>query len=529
MPQQPKTRVCHRSCRVGVALLMALQTTALPRCVSAQSRRESAKAQFTRGAEGDSITIRILDLDLRTAVQTLAPYLDRPVVFGTMPATRVTLETPRPIRRAQVLGYLRGLLDSQNMELYADSGGLYRVRQKATATIPVQPTASQASRAAVISQGPVDLYVIRLKHARATEIAATINALYGRAYSEAEVSSRFSTLSQQLQQIQGVRAPVTAAPEPAYPAPVKPGAVGATGQTTPSGALSAETTIIPDASTNSLLVRGTKQDFDLVRAAVDQLDLRPLQVLVEVLIAEVNRDRSLDFGVNVNVPGAHPKGRPDIVVSGATNTDLGLGNLALHVMGYSQYDVDLVLKAAAARGDAKILSRPILVAANNEDAEILVGSQRPFVQVARALPTETPTMDEVVQYRDVGTRLVIRPTVSADGYVMLQITQEVNQATAETQFNAPVIATRSLQTRLLIRDSQTVVLGGLTDKQKDISQQGVPLLSSIPLIGGLFGHASRHTNETELFIFLTPYILRTDEDATKATQPLRKRAEDADP
>ncbi|MGI9140396.1 MAG: type II secretion system protein GspD [Gemmatimonadaceae bacterium] len=100
----------------------------------------------------------------------------------------------------------------------------------------------------------------------------------------------------------------------------------------------------------------------------------------------------------------------------------------------------------------------------------------------------------------------------------------VNAATNETAFDAPVISTRSLQTRLLVKDGQTVVIGGLTDRQRDVSQSGVPILSSIPLIGGLFGRTSRRTTETELFLFITPQVLKTDEDADTITQPLRERA-----
>jgi general secretion pathway protein D len=92
-------------------------------------------------------------------------------------------------------------------------------------------------------------------------------------------------------------------------------------------------------------------------------------------------------------------------------------------------------------------------------------------------------------------------------------------------FDAPVISTRSVQTELLIKDGQTVALGGLTDRQHDVSQGGVPVLSSIPLIGGLFGHAHRETTETELFLFITPRVIRTDQDADSLTTPLLKRAE----
>jgi general secretion pathway protein D len=186
--------------------------------------------------------------------------------------------------------------------------------------------------------------------------------------------------------------------------------------------------------------------------------------------------------------------------------------------------LNATLSAAASSGDVQIVSRPVVIAANNELAEIVVGSQRPFIQVQRSLPTEAASRDQVVQYRDVGTRLSVRPTISADGYVMLAVTQEINAATTETAFDAPVISTRSVQTQLLIKDKSTVVLGGLIDRQRDNNSRGVPVLSRIPILGGLFGRVDRRSTETELFMFLTPRVIARDEDAESVTLPLRQRA-----
>jgi general secretion pathway protein D len=278
--------------------------------------------------------------------------------------------------------------------------------------------------------------------------------------------------------------------------------------------LSGDVTIIPDPRTNSLLIRASRSDFDLIRAAVEQLDVRPLQVLIEVVIAEVRRDRSLGFGVEAVLPPQRVQGT-DVEVSGST-TGLGVGDFVLRMMKLGSLDLNATLTAAATRGDVTILSRPVLLAANNESAEILVGSQRPFIQVQRALPTDAPVRDQVVQFKDVGTRLVVRPTISDDGYVMMHVAQEVNAATAEIAFDAPVISTRTIQTQLLVRDGHTAVLGGLADRQRDDTRAGVPILSGLPLVGGFFGSQVSRTTETELFVFLTPRVIRTDEDLDQA-------------
>ena len=114
-------------------------------------------------------------------------------------------------------------------------------------------------------------------------------------------------------------------------------------------------------------------------------------------------------------------------------------------------------------------------------------------------------------------------------YVVLEVTQEVNLATTEVQFNAPVISTRQVQTQLLIKDGHTVALGGLSDREKDSSQGGVPLLSSIPFIGGLFGHVSRTSAQTELFLFLTPHVIRTDDEADSLTAPMIDKSHEVTP
>ncbi|HTK54351.1 MAG TPA: secretin N-terminal domain-containing protein [Gemmatimonadaceae bacterium] len=495
----PTRRRCQR-----LTLVFAIATSALAPTGGRAQRPDSSVT-----SRNDSVTIRLVDVDVRAAVQALARYLDRPVLFGAVPPTRVTLETPTPVPRSQVLSLLRSILESQNLVLVEDSTA-YQVQVKQPAAPPAQPGASPPP-----TQGgeAIQLFVIRLRHARAADVAATVNALYGRASALGEIGGPPPTLSDQLKQ--NLVPPAGAPPQAVQSVAAR------------AATLSAEVTIVPDPRANSLLIRATRSDFDLIQAAVQELDTRPLQVLIEVMIAEVRKDRSLDFGVAASLPTTSI-GSGNATIA-AANEGAGLGDFVLRLMKIGAVDVDATLRAAAARGDASIISRPVVITANNEPAQILVGSQRPFLQVQRALPTDAAIRDQVVQYKEVGTKLFVVPTISADGYVMLEVTQEVNAATAETQFSAPVISTRSVQTRLLIKDGQTVALGGLTDRQKEVTQGGVPILSSIPLLGGFFGHASRRLTETELFLFLTPRVIRNDEEANGVTEPLRKRAERVKP
>jgi type II secretory pathway component GspD/PulD (secretin) len=144
---------------------------------------------------GDSVIIHLVDVDLRAAVQALGRYLDRPVVIGAISGARLTFETPQPVPRADVARLLRGLLLSQNVDLVTDSAaGIYRLTPRDPVRSPTaaQPDAPQLARG-------VRLYVIHLKHARATDVAATVNSLYGRASALGEPGSQPSTLARSLQ------------------------------------------------------------------------------------------------------------------------------------------------------------------------------------------------------------------------------------------------------------------------------------------------------------------------------------------
>jgi general secretion pathway protein D len=168
------------------------------------------------------------------------------------------------------------------------------------------------------------------------------------------------------------------------------------------------------------------------------------------------------------------------------------------------------------------------MAQNNTEAHILVGSQRPFVQVFRSLPTDNASRDQVVQYRDVGTTLTLLPTINPDGYVNLSVKQEVSSATTEVQFNAPVISTREAVTQLFVKDNETVVIGGLADRQVERSRNGIPFLSSIPIIGGLFGGTHNSDTQSEIYLFLTPHIVSSDADAERLRRDAQHRLESID-
>jgi general secretion pathway protein D len=192
--------------------------------------------------------------------------------------------------------------------------------------------------------------------------------------------------------------------------------------------------------------------------------------------------------------------------------------------------VRALLRAIASRSDVRVLSTPEILAANNEEASILVGSKVPFISSTRL--GNDISIDRAVQYQDVGTKLSILPTINDDGYISVQILQEVSsltQFTVAAALSAPVISTREASTRAVLRDGQTVVIAGLIGESRTRENQGIPLLKDIPGLGALFRRSQETRQLTELAIFVTPYLVRTDADADAIRERVRRRMEGRTP
>jgi general secretion pathway protein D len=256
-----------------------------------------------------------------------------------------------------------------------------------------------------------------------------------------------------------------------------------------------------------------------VQQIISGVDLRPLQVLIEVTIAEVTRTRALDLGVSGTVK--RTEGKNSVTASSPSLASARDFILQL-TGGRGTINYDVAINALQERGDVRVLSLPIIIAQNNRQASLNVGSSRPFVQISQTVPNDPTGRVQTVQYIDVGTVLTITPTINPDGYVNLQVTQTDNSATNEVQFDAPIINKREAQTQVFIRDGQTTVIGGLAGNTKTRQDSGIPLISRIPLIGTLlFGNTSRTDDTTELFLFLTPHVISSDDDVDKLWNAIR--------
>jgi general secretion pathway protein D len=185
-------------------------------------------------------------------------------------------------------------------------------------------------------------------------------------------------------------------------------------------------------------------------------------------------------------------------------------------------DFNVAIRALAERGDVRVLSLPIIIAQNNKQAVLNVGSQRPFVQITQSgLSNDLASRVQTVQYINVGTTLTITPVINPDGYVNLTVDQTDDAATNEVEFDAPVISKRQATTQVFLRDDQTTVIGGLAGRTRSHTRSGIPVLSSLPIIGGLFGGTEHNDDTSELFVFLTPHIVAGDEDIDRLRDALK--------
>ncbi len=449
----------------------------------------------------EGITLNFQNLDLSSVITAMAQSAGINVVSSNMPTVQVTLRTAVPVSPNEVGSLIRSLALAHGVAVVEEPGFLR-----------LQGPLVQEGELAE----PRHLYIHRLRHTNALFLAGTLQALFGGPAPRAATTGRVGqTLSQQLQaierqsaqQFRGVEAPGT-------PAPV-------TVQFT-QGDLQGDVQIVPDEITNSLLVRATQADWAVIEQAINALDLRPLQVVIEVVIAEVRRTGDLSVGMDIFAT--------DVKAEGGRGTTAFLpgpdpgDSFTLSVLRTGNVNVEATLSALSATGHVRILSRPLIQAQNNQEARILVGAQRPFVQVSQVLATDQGTRNEVVQYREVGTALTILPTINEDGYVNLFLIQEVSSATAETQFGAPIISTREATTQVLARTGQTVVIGGLVDQQLEESRAGIPILKDIPVLGYLFGTNRRSLTNAELFLFLTPYVIASDDEGDLLRQELETNA-----
>ena len=321
--------------------------------------------------------------------------------------------------------------------------------------------------------------------------------------------------------------------------------IGATGGTAPGAAGASagtgaerSTTIWADPGTNALVVTAPAKQMNALMSIVDRLDIRRAQVIVEAIIVEVSADKAAELGVNWVLDGSQsgnvvggfiePVGGvsiidlaravndPTTLTSAPRGTTIGVGRL-------KDTGVNFAAVVRALRGDSttNIIATPSIVTMDNEEAEIKVAQEVPFLtgQYTNTSGGGTPLAPfQTIQRREVGTLLKVTPQINEGDSVMLKIEQESSSIAASSAGAVDLITNkRTISTRVLIEDGGTVVLGGLIQDSQTGGEQRVPFLGRIPVIGEAFRTRSAKKNKTNLMVFIQPRILRDGLDATLET------------
>ncbi len=291
-----------------------------------------------------------------------------------------------------------------------------------------------------------------------------------------------------------------------------------------------------DPESRSLIIVADDDTQNEIQRVVKNLDRPKPQVLIKVLFAQVTLDDSLDFGVegsyafDINKPGVSQlaataalqaaSASAAAIIPTPTNgragggSTFGLASVAGQSNGafftLNTQNAAATLYALATKGKVNVLSRPSILARNNQEAVIVVGQEVPIPTSNQI--TEAGQQIQSVSYQDVGIILRVTPFITVNKTVEMIVSPEISSLSSQTvqissNFSAPIINKTSAETVVVTPDSTTVVIGGLMQKQTTSNVNKVPLLGDIPLVGNLFKRTTTTANKTELLIFMTPYIV----------------------
>lgn len=293
-------------------------------------------------------------------------------------------------------------------------------------------------------------------------------------------------------------------------------AAAAAAATGDSGAadLVGQVTAVANEATNTLLVLTPEKNFARLQEILDELDKPVPQVLIRVLVSEVTHDDSLDLGtefqaININTT------TDDTVF---TDFNLFETTLGLNYLLFDSDNFRMAVRALQATGKFDILSRPYLLTADNQEANINVGSSVPIITNSRV--DEDGDVISTIEYRDIGIILTVTPQINSEGLVVLDVVQELSTISelaipVAPDQDAVVFDQRTLTTQVAVADGQTVVIGGLmTDESRETIRQ-IPLLGDIPWVGQLFRRTERSKVKTELLLFLSPEVIEDPSELSR--------------
>lgn len=314
-----------------------------------------------------------------------------------------------------------------------------------------------------------------------------------------------------------------------------PQIVGAEG-----GAVAGGTTIVAEPQSNSILINAPGDEIESLVRAVRALDQRPAQVLIEAVIFEISAENFSDLSVQFG-------GILNDAIGGGTSFSLD-GRTSLVALlsaamagnrvspgdgggiGGGGRDFAALLTAIASERNTRLLSTPAILTLNNQEAEIVVAQNVPFVTGSFATVGDSAVPErpfQTIERRDVGLSLKVRPQITEDNMVRMAIAQEVSNLTGSAAAaGGEITARRNLTTNVLVGDGRVILLGGLMEDSSRTADQRVPGLSNIPLVGNLFRGRNLREGQRVLLVMLRPRVLRSDRDAEVVTREIARRTEE---
>ena len=340
-------------------------------------------------------------------------------------------------------------------------------------------------------------------------------------------------------------APAEAVPRGLKPPPTAPTpAAKEEGGTVPEG----EINIVVDETTNSLIIKAFQRDYRNILETIKKLDIYPKQVLIDILMAEITLDDSYKFGVEwgrfltSNRPNAQNFVLSSLPPRDTTTGEFNPFDQALAAANFRYSIVALggkviaALNAAAADNRLNVISSPQLLASNNKEAKMQVGSSQPILtstysygSTSGTVVSTTPstgTIEGTIEYKDIGIMLTITPRISDGGLITLEIQIEksdVGQTALGNLTNVPFFPKKTAKTILSVIEGQTIVIGGLIEESKNVIKSGFPLLSKIPILGALFGYQTYEKKKTELILLMTPHIIADQSQSKSVSEEFREK------
>ena len=371
------------------------------------------------------------------------------------------------------------------------------------------------------------IFVYRVQNGRARDLIKTIDAAFGMGGGMSGDGAGNDPFAANANGDAGAPPPAdNGGPPP--PRPGEPrGAAARTGAAAANSGVP-QAHVTADEVNNAIIVFGTAREYAVIEDALRKLDIPPKQILIEAAITEVTLTDDTSYGVQWNYSDSTGTNSVGYLGAGSTAPGLGAVPAATALSGFSYAylgsNIAATLNALQTHSKVKVVSAPKILVLNNQTASLQVGDQVPTTSGNTSNANGTSTS---ITYLNTGIILKITPRVNARGVVQLDVSQEVSNVSGGGKTTAeqvsPTISTRRIATTVAVGDGQVIALGGLFSDTKTVNRNGIPVLSQIPVLGGLFGSRSINDTRTELIVLLKPHVIESNEEARSVTEELARK------